>query len=375
MLEIIQSGIIIDSLIIKLDNNKILPYLGKLTHYPEAHNLFTQYKNHQLIKNDQTIINFFVQVKNYIVIKDTTVYYSSKLQPNLLDKLYYVNHGYRLKMLRYIETINNKLAFNPPVELQEQENIAAIHSRSKENELSYWFEKTCNLGFRVPKTAILFFSNKEIQLIKSYEWAKLSKEEITKRAINVLNNSNLNIHDDMFMRLGIASNKFNFESCIVHGIDDLYSKLMQLLSEMIFRIEYNDHVELVLREYIKPSYSRPCIYNGMPLNTEFRVFYDFDLSKVLGICNYWDQDTMLDNLHNSFDLLNFAKVCEEINKDFNTLKPRLYDECSKLSKCCLNGKWSVDFMYDGNNFILIDMAHAECSYYYDKVLNKNFKGG
>ena len=27
-------------------------------------------------------------------------------------------------------------------------------------------------------------------------------------------------------------------------------------------------------------------------------------------------------------------------------------------------------MYDGKKFVLIDMAHAECSYYYDKVISK-----
>ena len=41
-----------------------------------------------------------------------------------------------------------------------------------------------------------------------------------------------------------------------------------------------------------------------------------------------------------------------------------------MTKCELKGKWSIDFLYDGENFVLIDMGHAECSVYYDKVLRR-----
>lgn len=51
--------------------------------------------------------------------------------------------------------------------------------------------------------------------------------------------------------------------------------------------------------------------------------------------------------------------------------PYLEDEAKKkLPSANLQGKWSIDFMYDGSNFVLIDMGRAECSYYYDKVVAK-----
>ena len=83
------------------------------------------------------------------------------------------------------------------------------------------------------------------------------------------------------------------------------------------------------------------------------------------------KDTMLDNLHNNQDLITFANTTHEIECDFNNLSPFLKKEAEyKLPNADLKGKWSVDFLYDGKEFILIDMAHAECSYYYDKVLSK-----
>jgi len=175
----------------------------------------------------------------------------------------------------------------------------------------------------------------------------------------------------MFIRLGNSSNKFNFDSCHINNIDELYKKLMIMFDDMFFKLEWQQNIELVLREFIKTNYHRSTIYNGMPLNTEFRVFYNFDENKILGIFNYWEKDTMLDNLHNNQDLITFANITDKIERDFNNLSPFLEEETKyKLPKANLKGKWSVDFLYDGKDFILIDMAHAECSYYYEKVLSK-----
>ena len=181
----------------------------------------------------------------------------------------------------------------------------------------------------------------------------------------------LDLSNEMFIRLGNSSNKFNFDSCHINEINELYQKLMIMFDDMYFKLEWQQSIELVLREYIKTNYQRNRIYNGMPLNTEFRVFYDFDKNRILGIFNYWEKDTMLDNLHNNQDLITFANTTHEIECDFNNLSPFLKKEAEyKLPNADLKGKWSVDFLYDGKEFILIDMAHAECSYYYDKVLSK-----
>ena len=80
---------------------------------------------------------------------------------------------------------------------------------------------------------------------------------------------------------------------------------------------------------------------------------------------------MIDNLHSRDERMTFADTIPLIERDFNLLSPYLEDEVKKkLPNANLSGKWAVDFMYDGTNFVLIDMARAECSYYYEKVLEK-----
>lgn len=41
--------------------------------------------------------------------------------------------------------------------------------------------------------------------------------------------------------------------------------------------------EWVVREFIKDKENNPCIYKGLPLHTEYRVFIDADTKEVLGI--------------------------------------------------------------------------------------------
>ena len=156
------------------------------------------------------------------------------------------------------------------------------------------------------------------------------------------------IKSGIIIRLGISSNKFNFDSCYINTIDELYQKLMIIFEDMHFKLEWEQNIELVLREYIKTNYQRNKIYNGMPLNTEFRVFYDFEKKEVLGIFNYWDKNTMLDNLYNK-DLITFANTTHKIESDFDNLYPILLEEVKyKIPTTDLNGKWSIDFLYDGN---------------------------
>ena len=56
--------------------------------------------------------------------------------------------------------------------------------------------------------------------------------------------------------------------------------------------------ELVVRERIlHDARVTPCIYSGLPLRSEFRVFYDFDLKKVLFTANYWEYDYIYEHLY------------------------------------------------------------------------------
>lgn len=370
MQKIIKCGIVNESEIIEMEDGKLIPYLYELLNkQPELEETFKIYKTTTILFKEETIIECFVKVLGYTIIYNGIVYYQEGVKTVIIDKIAYVKRGFKLKKLpkmilkkgRFVKYLN-------PIQ-QYIERIGFEHSRSYENDLSFWYPKTSNIGFRTPNTTIINFTAEEVQLIKRGRWSELNQKKILERIRN--KNNTINLDEELFVRLGNSSNKFNFDSCHIKGIQELFSKLMIMLDDMYFKLEWQQNVKLVLREYINTNYIRAKIYNGMPLNTEFRVFYDFDSNTFLGIFNYWDKDTMLDNLHNEQDLITFANATNEIERQFNDLYPLLKEEVEyKLPKADLKGKWSIDFLYDGEDFVLIDMAHAECSYYYDKVLIK-----
>lgn len=367
----VKSKVINKNCIIEIEENKLLTYLHDIINVnQEFKQIFELYKQNQLIINDSIIINFFVSFLGYTIIHDETVFFQNESLNSQVNKIEYVKNGYTLEKLSKMVYENGKIKkYINPVD-REIEKIGFDHSTSPENELSFWYPKTNNIGFKTPKTIITQFKENEVNLIKSFKWNELNEDKILNDIIKT--NSSLNLNEEMFIRLGISSNKFNFDSCHINNINELYKKLMIIFDNMIFALEWQKNIELVLREYIKTTYKRDTIYNGMPLNTEFRVFYDFDKKELLGIFNYWEKDTMLDNLTNRDDLLTFANSYNELIDHYNSLVSYLEEEAKlKLPNANLSGKWSVDFLYNGKDFLLIDMAHAECSYYYNKVLIKN----
>ena len=369
----IKSGIINENGIVEVENSSLISYLYNLIDKSaDNKKAFEIYKQNQFFWNDSSVIDYFVKVLGYVVIYDKVVYFQSGSNNKLFDKIDYIKNGFQLKKLpKMIYERGKFVKYLNPIQ-REIEIIGFEHFISSENDLSFWYPRTVDIGFKTPNTIIASFTNEETNLIKMAKWNELCEKDLLERIRIIAKQSgNLDLNNEIFVRLGNSSNKFNFVSCHINGIDELYQKLMIIFDNMYFKLEWQQSIELVLREYIKTNYQRNTIYNGMPLNTEFRVFYDFDENKILGIFNYWEKNTMLDNLHNNQDLITFANTINEIECDFNNLYPFLKKEAEyKLPNANLKGKWSVDFLYDGKEFVLIDMAHAECSYYYDKVLSK-----
>lgn len=369
----VKCGLINEKEIIELKEPELIPYLYNIIEKAnDDTKKFRIYTQQKLFLSDEVIIEYFVEVLWYVIIWNETIYFQSELKNDVIDKISYIKNGFQLKKLPKLTYQNGRfIKYLNPMQ-REIERIGFEHSISSENNLSFWYPKTSDIGFKTPSTIITSFTDSETNLIKTGKWNLLNQKELLEKIKSIAElNKNMDLNKEMFIRLGNSSNKFNFDSCHVHGINELYQKLMIMFQDMHFKLEWLQSIELVLREYIKPNYQRNKIYNGMPLNTEFRVFYDFNENKILGIFNYWEKDTMLDNLQNQQDLITFANTISEIEGDFNKLYPFLEDEARcNLPNVDLNGKWSIDFLYDGKEFILIDMAHAECSYYYDKVLTK-----
>ena len=79
---------------------------------------------------------------------------------------------------------------------------------------------------------------------------------------------------------------------------------------------------------------------------------------------------MINNLFDISDKEVFASVVDEIENDFKKEKLYLENLCNQyLSKIDINGCWSIDFMLiKEHTYALIDMAVAETSYYFDKII-------
>lgn len=223
------AGLIINGKKVDLKEEEIIPYIKK---YIESNSQikeeYERFLKGQMIVSDINYEEFAVRVLGWVIIKEVTVFYPEGIKD--LDKMAYLLAGYDLKKKkRFILKNNRYVQYVDQVEMEIQKLGMPLHNSPK-NELSFWYPKTSNIGFKTPETMITQFTDEELRVIKSAEF-----------------------------------NKF----------------------------------------------------------------------------------------------------------DFASLQKRLKEEAKKkLPNANLEGKWSIDFMYDGSNFVLIDMGLAECSYYYEKVYEK-----
>lgn len=119
---------------------------------------------------------------------------------------------------------------------------------------------------------------RETDNISNVNWNKINL--VLKPTLDKMNNSKL-----YSIKNGCFSNKFDFSTCITDK-DHLAENLWKLnyVSSMY---DTGGYTELVVRELI--PYNRqvtPTIYNGMPLRTELRVFYNIDKKKIEYVTDY-----------------------------------------------------------------------------------------
>lgn len=243
--------------------------------------------------------------------------------------------------------------------------------RKDPNNLSFWFPKIKDCGIAVPKT---FIFNPPEKVVEAYFMDNIEKDretvlEYVKDEILPVLPMEMSV---LFVKNGTFSNKYDFSDCKV-------MKIAQYLTEKIINQNYTAAMydagglsEIVIREFIGTlSYIREnllCIYNGMPLRPEFRVFYDFDKKELLYSVNYWDYDYCHEAIErNETDGIVYNKIYPEIEKFYNEHYEEVKNMVSKYMKNVqLTGKWSVDIMYDEESdmYYLIDMAVAEQSAYW-----------
>lgn len=245
--------------------------------------------------------------------------------------------------------------------------------RKNPNNLSFWFPKVKDCGFKVPKT---FIFNPPEKVVEAYFMDNIEKDretvlEYVKNKILPALPKKMSV---LFIKNGTFSNKFDFSDCKV-------IKNAQYLTEKIINQNYTAAIydagglsEIVIREFIGTlpyiGKNLSCIYNGMPLRPEFRIFYDFDKRELLYSANYWDYDYCHEGIEqNHTDGIVYNAAYPEIERFYNEHYEEVEDMVSKcMENVDLTGKWSVDIMYDEETdcYYLIDMAIAEQSAYWKK---------
>lgn len=235
------------------------------------------------------------------------------------------------------------------------------------NNMSFWLPKIQNKGFHIPETVIIPIPKERFFWLMSDNYTPEATQEFSDWLAAGVHAAGFDTNRELFIKTGNFSNKFCFNFP--------YVKTMENIGEQFLNVFYGSlcvgcapSPEAVVREFIHTSYERKSIYYGMKLNTEFRVFYDFSQKRLLKTFDYWDRDTMQTGLHDRMDRINFEMECEAIEKDFIRLSPVLEEMAAdKLKTVELSGIWSVDFLWDGNKFWLIDMAVGEQSAFYSKL--------
>ena len=129
--------------------------------------------------------------------------------------------------------------------------------------------------------------------------------------------------------------------------------------------------EWVVREFIKDKENNPCIYKGLPLHTEYRVFVDIDTKEILGMNPYWGPAVMKQRFGKEADANDPDMVHDYViysahegtlMKRYQENKETVYKKVENLLLFLnLRGQWSMDIMQNGEDFYIIDMALAKDS--------------
>ena len=261
------------------------------------------------------------------------------------------------------------------------------------NSMGYWLPKlvlACEEQdfFRIPTTTVAKVPMTLLQLTRQ-EYG-----EMTPTTLNIVNqwaheSFGLNNEKEYFIKTGTYSSKFDFRNAHVHGVKEvrelgeyllfIHYQALQMASPLCSPCIYGVSTtnEWVVREFIPDKENNPCIYKGLPLHTEYRVFVDCDWVEVIGITPYWEPDTMKkrfgqskdsDSPHQLHDYVIYSAHEETLMRRYHENKDAVVEHIKKiLPRLNLRGQWSIDIMQNGDDFWIIDMALAENSAYYDCV--------
>lgn len=259
-----------------------------------------------------------------------------------------------------------------PEELEKIQEEVYLNKLNDKNNFSYWFPKIKNCGIKVPESVIIPLTKEWYKWLESDNYQPEKIKEFSEFILGKLKESGFNTNRTLFIKNNDFSGKFYFNNCCkVDNLNKIGDNFVLLNYESLL-VGAGNATEVVIREFIKNNKDIPTIYKGMPLNTEFRLFYDFDTHEVVTICNYWDKETMENSLPKfSDDGSTYRQYANTLVDNFEKYKDMIVDVAKKylVNVHSLCGIWSVDFMYVNDEVYLIDMATAETSYYRERIID------
>lgn len=253
------------------------------------------------------------------------------------------------------------------------------------NSMGYWLPRIIDAVreqdlLKVPETTIIKVPLSVLQLTRmEYESLNRTTLDIVDRFCKKV--FRLDESKEYFIKTGTYSSKYDFRNAYVHGAKEVrelgeyllfiqhYASMMAgpLSSPSIYGVSTTN--EWVVREFIPDKEGNPCIYKGLPLHTEYRVFVDFDTKELIGISPYWEPETMkkrfahgddADSPHQKHDYIIYVMHEPELMEKYHENKAYVERAVEKLIQNVdsMHGQWSMDIMQNGNDFWLIDMALA-----------------
>ena len=240
--------------------------------------------------------------------------------------------------------------------------------------------------FKIPDTVVVRVPLPVLQLTRlDYTSINLTTLKIVDEwAMRVFG---LDVSREYFIKTGIFSSKFDFRNARVKGekeVRELGEYLLFIQNQATMYASYlNTDMngkslaiygaattdQFAVRDFIADKEDNPCIYNGMPLHTEYRVFAEFGKNaRILGISPYWRPDVMKKRLGNAasnkdrHDYVIYRMHEEKLMKRYEKNKDKVLSHIRGLLPYAdLEGQWSIDVMQNGDEFYLIDMATADTS--------------
>ena len=255
------------------------------------------------------------------------------------------------------------------------------------NQMGYWLPKVAEISpFKIPDTKIMKVPLSLLQLGRVFEY-----NELTPTTFKIINEYckkvfELDLNGTYFIKNGVFSSKFDFRNAKVTTPQEvaelgqylfyIHQQACQMASLLNNKSIYGCGTtnEWIVREYIE-SPVKETIYMGLPLNTEYRIFVDFDKKTILSDNQYWNKEVMNKrfeenrNNHDIHDVITYNMASERLEKTYNENIGKVKEMMQELlnNNIEMTGQWSVDIMQVKNDFYLIDMALAENSFYYDSV--------